>query len=63
MILGSGASPSRYHFLELHMSVVHELLRGLIFGDWGCTVVLLVMPVRLAFSEPQNCTNGAGCCR
>jgi hypothetical protein len=35
------------------MSVLHEvlrdLLRVLIFADWGCAVVLLVMAARLAF--------------
>lgn len=31
------------------MSVLHEVLRVLIFADWGCMVVLVAMAVRLAF--------------
>jgi hypothetical protein len=31
------------------MSVLHEVVRVLIFADWGCAVVLVAMVVRLAF--------------
>jgi hypothetical protein len=31
------------------MSVLHEVVRILIFADWGCVVVLVAMAARLAF--------------
>src|SRR5437773_1309956 len=41
--------PSPPRSRALRMSVLREVLRVLIFADWGCAVVLLVMVVRLAF--------------
>ncbi|MGY4512423.1 hypothetical protein [Bradyrhizobium sp. USDA 3650] len=31
------------------MSVLHDVVRVLIFADWGCAVVVVAMTARLAF--------------